>query len=174
MRRLLLLRHAKAAPLAGGGDHARPLALRGRQDAARLGAWLQERRLTPDLAIVSDARRARETAEIVFAGLAEKVSRRLEPRVYNATPQTLLAFARAAPATAQAVMMIGHNPGFAELAQSLTGYGDRYAAARLNAKFPTCGLAILDFDVETWAGLKPRAGRLDSFITPALLGGEDD
>ena len=174
MRHLLLLRHAKAAPLAGGGDHARPLALRGREDAARLGAWLRERRLTPDLAIVSDARRARETADIVLAGMPEKISRQLEPRVYNATPQTLLAFAQGAPDTAQAVMMIGHNPGFAELARALTGYGDRYASARLTAKFPTCGLAILDFDVETWADIGPRAGRLDSFITPAAPGGDDD
>ena len=44
----------------------------------------------------------------------------------------------------------------------------------MRAKYVTCGLAILDFDIEAWAQLQPRAGRLDSFITPATLGGEDD
>ena len=68
------------------------------------------------------------------------------------------------------LLMIGHNPGFAELAHLLTGHGDRYAAARMGQKFPTCGLAVLDFAVDDWRDVTERGGRLDRFVTPASLG----
>ena len=174
MRRLLLLRHANAAAIAGGGDHGRPLALRGRQNAPRLGAWLAERGDLPDLALVSDARRARETFELVAACFSETVSVRLEPRIYDALPGALLKLAQGAPASVRTLLLVGHNPGMAELALSLTGHGDRYAFSRMRAKFPPAGLAILDFDADAWTDSASGAGRLDCFITPAQLGGQDD
>ena len=174
MRRLLLLRHAKAAALAGGGDHARPLALRGRGDAPRLGAWLAGRGDAPDLALVSDARRARETFDLLAAGFHEPIEARSEPRIYDAAPGALLKLAQGAPASARTLLLVGHNPGMAELAICLTGHGDRYAFSRMRAKFPPAGLAILDFDADAWADIAIGAGRLDCFVTPAQLGGEDD
>ena len=174
MFRLALLRHAKAAAPSGGGDHARPLAQRGRQDAPRLGAFMAEQGILPDLALVSDSRRTRETFDLVGPAFAQMPSLRLVPRIYEASAETLLAIVQAAPGSAGVLLLIGHNPGLAELAQRLTGFGDRYAASRMRIKFPTCGLAVLDFDVATWAEVDVRAGRLDCFVTPAQLGGEDD
>ena len=174
MLRLLLLRHAKAAALAGGGDHARPLTSRGQDDARRLGGWLEASVGAPDTALVSDARRARETFDFLAACFTHPPTARLEPRLYNASATTMLALMRAGLSGARTQLLIGHNPGIAECALDLTGYGDRYAASRMRAQYATCGLAVLDFDIEAWAQLEPRAGRLDSFITPATLGGEDD
>lgn len=37
-------------------------------------------------------------------------------------------------------------------------------------KYPTCGLAVIDFSIEDWRDLAPRNGRLDRFVTPASLG----
>jgi phosphohistidine phosphatase len=51
MRRLLLLRHAKAAPPAGGDDHERALTDRGREDGRRIGDLIAARGLVPDLLI---------------------------------------------------------------------------------------------------------------------------
>ena len=80
---------------------------------------------------------------------------------------------RHTPPGVKTLMLIGHNPGIAELALSLAGYGDRYALARMMQKFPTCALAVLDFDMETWKEAAIRTGRLDRFVTPADFGGED-
>ena len=72
MRRLLLLRHAKAErSQPGGRDHDRVLTQRGRADAKTLGAYLARHRLVPDRALVSTAARTRETWERVAPGLAE-------------------------------------------------------------------------------------------------------
>ena len=172
MLRLLLLRHAKAAALAGGGDHARPLTSRGREDARRLGSWLEAVAGAPDTALVSDARRARETFDFLAACFTHPPAARLEPRLYNASAATLLALAQAGQGRTQ--LLIGHNPGIAEFALDLTGYGDRYAASRMRAGFPACALAILDFEADSWSAIRAGAGRLDCYITPAQLGGEDD
>ena len=72
-------------------------------------------------------------------------------------------------------MLIGHNPGIADLALRLAGHGDRYALARMRAKYPTCALAVLDLPGENWRTLAAGAARLDRFVTPKGLGalGED-
>lgn len=174
MYRLILLRHGKAAPFAGGGDHERPLLDRGREAAARVGRYLAEEHLIPDFAAVSDALRTRETWDAVAAQFPHRIPHRLEPRLYEASAASLLDLLRQSPDDMRCMLSIGHNPGFADLALTLIGYGDRYAASRLRAKYPTCAFAILDFDVESWREVGPGTGRLDRFITPKSLGGEDD
>jgi phosphohistidine phosphatase len=70
--------------------------------------------------------------------------------------------------------MIGHNPGFQDLARLLVGHGDRYAFARMVQKFPTAALCVLDFDIEDWNEAGPGRARLDRFVTPKSLGVEED
>ena len=62
--RLLLLRHAKAEKGGPGvDDRDRALNPRGRTDAARIGAYMAHHGLLPGGALVSPARRTRETFE---------------------------------------------------------------------------------------------------------------
>ena len=79
MLRLFLFRHAKATPHVGGGDRERPLNQRGIGDARRIGAALASTGLRIDLALVSDARRTRETFTLAFE---QPPGFRFEPRVY--------------------------------------------------------------------------------------------
>jgi len=167
MRRLLLLRHAKAAPSAGARDHERALTERGREDARRIGDLIAARGLVPDLVIYSSAERTRETAAIVAANWPRRVASVAEDGLYEATPQFIFMRIRAAPDRAGATMIVGHNPGIGELAAQLTG-GEQ-DMSRMGGGFPTCGLAALDFPVEHWAEVAPRAGRLVGFVTPADL-----
>lgn len=173
MFRLMLLRHAKAAPFSPTGDHDRPLIERGRADARRLGDHLTAEHLLPDFAAVSDARRTRETFEIVGEGW-RKTPVRFEPRIYEATTPALWALLRQSPDDMKTMMCVGHNPGFSDLAAELIGFGDRYAQARMRHHFPTCALAILDLHIDSWADARPGSARLDRFVTPKTLGGFDD
>ena len=174
MYRLLLVRHGKAAPYAGGGDHERPLLERGLNDARRLGAYIAEQHLIPDFAAVSDARRTRETWDALSENWPHRLPVRIEPRLYEASVANLLTLLRQSPDDMRSMMSVGHNPGFVDLALQLIGYGDRYASQRLRAKFPTCSMIVLDFDVDSWSQVAPHTARLDRFITPKSLGGEDD
>jgi phosphohistidine phosphatase len=173
MRRLLLLRHAKAASPAGSRDIDRPLAHRGREAAPLMGAYLKDEQLLPDLALVSSAVRTRQTWDLVQPAFG-KVEARFEPRIYEAPAERLLAVLREVEPAVHTLLMVGHNPGFADLARALVGHGDRYAFARMVQKYPTAGLAIIDFDVENWTGVRPAAGRLERFVTPKSLGADAD
>ncbi|MGJ3265450.1 MAG: SixA phosphatase family protein [Salinarimonas sp.] len=168
MRRLILFRHAKSGYPQGADDHDRPLNDRGREDAPRMGAYLAAEALLPDLVLVSSARRTQETFALAGAAIGP-VETREEPRIYEAPAERLLGVVRETPDTVRTLLMVGHNPGMEDLATRLVGFGDRYAFARLQQKFPTAAIAVIDLDAETWAEVVPREGRLERFVTPKGL-----
>lgn len=172
MPRLLLLRHAKSSWPAGVSDRDRPLARRGHEAAALMGRYLKEHGLSPDLVLVSPARRARETWELV-APFLDGTDAREDGRIYEAPVGRLLEVLAGVAAPVRNVLMVGHNPGFEDLAALLIGAGSESDLHRLGRKFPTAGLAVIDLPDE-WQAIEPRTGRLDRFVTPKSLGGQED
>jgi phosphohistidine phosphatase len=166
-RRLVLLRHAKS-DWPDVADHDRPLAKRGRRDAPRAGRWLRRCGYAPDAVVCSTARRARETWDLVAAGLGASPPVRYEPRVYDATVLALLMLVRELPGDQRTVCIVGHNPGLAELAVGLAEHaaGDGGQLGRLTASFPTAAVAVLGF-AGAWAETNPGQGRLLAFAVPA-------
>lgn len=160
MMKLLLLRHAEAVAQSMDGDFARELTPRGRADATRLGQWLRARGYAPDVALVSPARRARETAGLVLRETGGEPDTRHPEELYNSSPATLLAAIDTTPA--RTLLVAAHNPGVADLALALAGPESR---ARIDG-YPPCALAIFE---------KADAGsrwRLVEFTTPATIAGE--
>jgi phosphohistidine phosphatase len=125
--------------------------------------------LIPDRAVVSPAARARETWELAATALANPPPVAFENRLYEANPQTMLQVAKETPAVAHALLMVGHNPAMHELALLLIAAGEVDLREQVREKFPTCGLAVIDFAVDDWSKLHPRSGRLDRFVTPRSL-----
>lgn len=172
MKRLYCLRHAKAVAKDPADDVDRVLAPRGRRQMKALASFMKETRLRPDRALVSPAARTRETW--ARTGL-DGVPTNFEPRIYEASRETLLDVLRAADDAAQSLVMVGHNPGFEDLMRGLAGgIGEPHALARLAVKVPTAALAIFDLPVEHWADARLASGRLIGFVTPAWLGDEAD
>ena len=92
MKRLLVLRHAKSSWADTSlDDWQRPLNDRGRRDAPRVGTWLRDRSLVPDLIVTSDAIRARETAAAVSTAVGYTREIVVEPSLYHATPADAVA-----------------------------------------------------------------------------------
>jgi phosphohistidine phosphatase len=174
MRRLMLLRHAKTENDAPSGrDQDRRLDNRGRHDAAEIGGWIGRNPPLPDLVLVSPAVRALQTWEIACEAMknlvpAPKVE--LLAELYGADISQLLGIIRdASPANPKRLMLVGHNPGMHELAIALAGSGKPAERGALADNMPTAGLAILDFDIDDWADVGLRRGRLELFVSPKLL-----
>ena len=163
-RRLILLRHAKS-DWPDVPDQDRPLAKRGQRDAPVIGRWLRDHGYQPDTVICSAARRTRQTWELVARELGGSPSVTFEPRAYAANAMTLLYLVRELPAASRTAMLVGHNPGVAELATSLAQPPDHDDAP---IRFPTAAVAILDVPGD-WAGLSPSQARLRDYTTPAEL-----
>lgn len=170
MRRLILLRHSTAERSAPGqSDQERMLTPQGRTDAAMVGAYLANHSFRPDHVIVSPATRTRETWRQTAAALRLAPEARFDERVYNATAQALFNVVAETADSAQSVLMLGHNPGLHELAMLLTATGDIGIRERLRENFPTSGIAIIDFVLDTWSKLHPRSGRLERFVSPKVI-----
>lgn len=170
MKRLILLRHAKAESKNAPRDFDRKLAPRGRSDMVLLAEFMTTSALRPDLAFVSPAARTRETWGL--AALPD-VPTTFPDAIYDASPETLLDLVRAIPGEAASAILVGHNPGIEELAQSLVARTPRSDLVRLASGMPTAALAVIDLDTESWRDIKPGSGRLASFETPETLGSRE-
>jgi len=170
MRRLLLLRHAKAeSSQPGGRDHDRVLAERGRADSRKLGAYLARHAFAPDRALVSPSARTRQTWELVAAAFGKPPPVTFDERIYDASPQTLLEAIKETRPEIGTLLVIGHNPSMQELAAMLVASGDIDARERLGEDFPTSALAAISFVANDWSGVHARGGRLEHFLTPRWL-----
>lgn len=166
LRRLVVLRHAKSARPEGTPDHARPLAPRGRRDAAAAGDSLAEADLLPDQALCSTAVRARQTWELVAGQWGTPPPVRHDPRLYAAGADDLLAVVHEVPADVATLLLVGHNPGLENLVLELAGDGLGDTLARVGTKFPTCAVAVLSRHATGWHDLAPRTAVLTSVTVP--------
>ncbi len=163
MRRLILLRHAKAVrPVPGQDDFDRGLEPRGRAEAARAAQLLADLELKPDCVLVSPALRTRETWDVVAKTLPAPEPE-LDKTIYEASVKDLLASA-SKHADADTVLMVGHNPGFKDFARALMSEGphDTNAMNALMRGLPTSCATVLAID----GALAPRKARLISFVAP--------
>ncbi len=175
MRRLILLRHAKSDWSASGRpDRERTLSQRGMKAAPLIGHYLAEHDLIPDHAIVSTAERTRQTWQLLGEAVTEPPSVAFDDRIYEAAPADILAAIADAPRSAERLLVVGHNPGLQSLALMLAGSGSGKARKALLEKYPTGGVAVIDFDLPDWNVLSPGSGRLERFITPRAIGSDDD
>ena len=172
MRRLILLRHAKSDWPDGVADPDRPLAPRGQEAAPKMAAYLAAEGLVPDRVLVSPARRTRETWDLVRPSLGD-VPDETVPQIYEAPVSRLLDVVHGIPDDVATALMIGHNPGFQDLARLLGKPGE--ARRTLTKKYPTAAVAVIDLPVESWAKVEAGEGTIERFVTPKSLGhGEDE
>jgi phosphohistidine phosphatase len=146
---------------------------RGRDDAPKIGRYIQKEGYGPDLILSSTSQRTRETVELVSDELSGK--RRVDylEALYLAEPEVMLSIIRLAPDKMKSVMVVGHNPGLEQVASLLAREPvkrkERDRFDLIEEKFPTAALAVLDFDVERWRDAVPGTGALVDFVRPRDL-----
>ena len=163
MKKLLILRHGKAQPDAPRGDHARELTERGRRDATAMGDYIRALVDVPDAFVTSDAARAFQTAELASAACGFAGTLTIEPRIYNADVVDLVEIVRQLPDSASCVVLVGHNPGFFELASVLSNRENQIDT------LPTAGLVFLTFDGSKWNKVSEGSFRVRDQVAPGSL-----
>lgn len=164
MKTLYLLRHAKSSWTDSSvRDLDRPLNERGREAAEQIGKRLASEKLSAPVVLCSPALRTRETAEIVLQTSQLRAEERFDERIYEASLHDLTQVISDLPDDKQVAILIGHNPGFEELLTFLTGE---------HRRMPTCALAKINFDIESWSEVRTGEGILEWLITPKELPGD--
>jgi phosphohistidine phosphatase len=155
-RTMYVLRHTKSSwDDESLSDFDRPLAPRGLRDGKRLARHIAEAHVRPDVVLCSSARRAQETLAQIAHSLGTPVIRMLD-ELYGADVADVIRFVHALDNAHSSVLVIGHNPCVAELAQTAE-------------KFPTGALATLRFDAESWDDLRPGEAEVVSIVAPKDL-----
>jgi len=158
LRELMLLRHAKSdwkdANLA---DIDRPLSDKGKKNAAKMGKWLNDKNLMPDLILVSPAVRAQQTLKRICNECSANAI--TVDSLYLADLEQLCQVLADAP-HAERIMLIGHNPGLETLFNLLIPKNDP-SDVQL---FPTCALAHLILPGD-WSNIESGDGKLQQFVT---------
>ncbi|CUR57705.1 putative phosphoglycerate mutase-like protein [metagenome] len=159
---LVVMRHAKAQQYAPT-DHERELEPRGRRDAVDAGSWMALHEIECDYVLVSSAVRTIGTWEAVAEAADWDIDPDVDDSLYAAGPETALDVIRSLPDEATSVLLIGHNPTVAYLAQLLDdGDGDADSISEMSQGFPTCALTVFDYEGE-WADLEMGAARVTGF-----------
>ena len=161
MVRITLFRHARAeTPTADIADFDRGLASRGRRNADRMGRFVADRGLIPDLVIVSPSLRTRQTFELASAHWPD-ITTRYRDSIYEGSAENIMTAITALGASHEHVMVIGHNPGLVVLLHHLV---ESWPTGVNMSYFPTSCLAEAGFDAATIGEIKPDEGRLLSFV----------
>ena len=160
MKRLALVRHAKSSWAHDKiADRDRPLNGRGRRDAPYMADTLHDLELKFDAILTSPATRALRTAQ-VFADKMDFPERLIQTdsQLYHLSTPGLTQLVRDLPESYQSVMLFGHNPGITLLANHLAGY--------FTSKIKTTGIAIIDFEVDSWMQITAESGKLIRHLYP--------
>ncbi|MFZ5429243.1 MAG: SixA phosphatase family protein [Bacteroidota bacterium] len=166
MKRIVIVRHAKAVPYGYDDDFNRDLTDRGVKDAGRISLQLVEQAIIPDMMISSPATRALHTA-IIFAGslgFAEESVQRVRELYMEYTTAEFLEFIQGLPEEASTVFIFGHNPG-------VSYYADRLSR-NFRGDMPTCSTVVIDFDVQAWTDVESRLGRVAYHFYPKMFRGK--
>lgn len=164
MKTLYLLRHAKSSwDQPELRDHERPLNKRGKRDSPKMGKWLSENMPPPQLVLCSDSARTKATIEPVMqAWQMPKEALLLEPELFHASPDTLWELINSCSDAIDCLMLVGHNPGFTDLANSLS-------PVFRTENIPTCGFAAFSFAVSSWQEAKEQEANFETYQYPKNL-----
>jgi phosphohistidine phosphatase len=156
-QQLYLVRHADAGDPGAwsGDDDLRPLSPKGRRQAARLGAFLADNHVIPDVIVSSPKVRARETAELVAASLGLEVS--IDDRLAGSADLDVAERILVDHDDPDRPMLVGHDPDFSEIVAELC----------LTHALPMRKGAFARLDAER--PFRPGAGILRWLVPPGLI-----
>ncbi len=159
---LLIMRHAKSSWSDGNlSDHERPLNKRGQKSAEAVGAALYARGYAPNIIWSSDALRTRQTAMRLIRSIPGAQTVEYSTDFYHASASQVLSLCGRQIEPNGRLMLLGHNPGWAELHSYFTGHNDAFPTAACTV------LARTDKGDGDW--LAPKSWRMVDFILPRSL-----
>lgn len=163
MKRVIIVRHAKAVHYGYNDDFTRDLAERGVSDANLVGKELKKREIMPDSLVSSPANRALQTAQIFAENLDFDKDKIIEvEEIYDGlTISEFIDLIRELPENTNTVFFFGHNPGFHYFANNLT--------ESFSGDMPTCSTVAIDFKVESWSEVGNQAGKKAFHLIPKMF-----
>lgn len=135
-----------------------------------VGRWVKRQGMTFDHVVASPAVRVIDTIDQFVKGSGERIDATWDRRIYLASSATLMDVLRDQSDLHKSVLMVGHNPGMEDLVFDIVP-DDGTSPLRdiVYEKFPTGALAQMELDIDSWAEIDRKCGKLTQFIRPRDL-----
>lgn len=150
LRLLVLVRHAEARGHSPSGDRGRDLTDEGVEAAERVGEWLLEQGVRPDVVVTSPAVRAVRTWEAMHDAGLEADDVWAEEAVYDAGVDELLETIRSVSDDVTTLVLVGHAPGVPDLAADLEDHTEDTAGEDIVESWPPAGTVVVSHRAD-WA-----------------------
>lgn len=156
MKKLLLIRHAKAVHDNSYDDFERPLKPSGIKDAELMAEKLIHENIKPQILVTSPALRTLATADIFseFLSLPKPTE---DERIYEASRLTLVNVINGLDDKYDFIGLVGHNPTIEDITYYFTNQ---------MPEFPTCAVVLIEFDFDEWAAISGGTGKLRWYGRP--------
>lgn len=163
MKRVVLIRHAKAEDSGYDDDFNRGLTSRGSENAFSIAEKLLSEKIIPDHFISSPAMRAMSTA-FVFAEKLGFSKSDIEKQFFlydSYSTNEFIKMINRVPDSADTLFVLGHNPYIYYMAINL--------CKEFNHDMPTCSVVVIDFETNSWKNIEARQGNNVLYFCPSLL-----
>ena len=150
MKRIIILRHAKAEKLAAT-DHERPLSARGHEQAQQCSTWISALPFAIESAIVSSSMRTTQTWQDLHLHCPALTT----DDAYNASAEQWVHLIRECGQEVNTLLIVGHNPGVSDLA-----FAHGYAG-----ELSTCAAVVIELK-ESWQQFGLQGGRTAQTFVP--------
>lgn len=157
---LYIVRHAKSSWADMElDDFDRPLNRRGLINAPEMGHRIARLPNIPNKIITSPAKRAMETATAMAKSIGISQGQ-IYPnsQIYEASFLSLITIIKQFKDDDQCLILVGHNPGFTHLVNDLANENIE--------NIPTCGVAVLKFNIERWQDISVGSATLIRYDYP--------
>ncbi len=163
MKTIYIIRHGKSAwDDPNLKDHDRTLLQKGITRTEKVGNYLADQNIRPDIMVSSSAVRALETSKILAAKLnypEEKI--RIESDIYHQGTEYLMELLYGLPNDVNSVILVGHNPTFTHFANKFLGHPID--------GLPTTGTVSITFKTEKWEEINVATKNTNFVIAPKML-----
>jgi phosphohistidine phosphatase len=156
MKKLLLVRHAKASHDTSYNDFERPLKHSGIDDATLMAERLKNASIIPQILVASSSVRTAATADILSEHLLLPKPT-LNKNIYEGGQKVALAIINHFEDQYDFVGLVGHNPDIAELV---------YYFTREMRDIPPGTAILISFEVDEWKLISKGMGTLTWFGSP--------
>jgi phosphohistidine phosphatase len=162
-KHLYLLRHAQSADKQiSEADKERELTPQGSRESLLIGSYLLKNKISLDAIFTSAANRAKRSAELIADAIKTDIDKIiLHDELFQASPRTFLDVINQFDNSLNHVMCVGHNPTITYVAEYIT-------KAEIGDIVPG-GMAIIQFNFNSWSEVSGGNGELVNYIYPAML-----
>ena len=157
-RSIIIFRHGKSDWNATyGKDHDRPLSKRGIKASKKMGKYLKNMKIVPDIVISSTAKRTNTTAELAIKSGDWSSYFITDNRIYGSSSSFLLELIHLLDDSNKIACFVGHEPTCSSFISLCTFYSD---------DFKTASMAKIDFNIDSWEEIEFGKGNLDWIKSP--------